>query len=649
MPYSIHVYNRANSSRSEQLQNATGIQFRRSNRGTEEIRFSVPRDDTQISLLTHGIVVRVYETETETDLAVGQISGIINLGNGPLVQFEAEGLWARMATVVFPTDYVLSGDISSADNALRLTQAYDIRRITSTNPSDATHDGDEMVSWDGNSAGTTQEKAAKTNTITWDIVREDATEDATGSLTLDGTSDNDGDGINEIPPFSASGTYESPFYDFVSAPDDTDRLRFDGQYDEGEVTWAVATFAALTDARTFPAASAATFPGGVGEDLTGLTARRFMAVEFTLAANDSARKTPAVFWFELITRRDISGISAGTIVSQTVEDNFTVGGLSLVAALEQIAESYDLEWRVQGDGTVDMQAKPASGAVGATWGTDRRDTYHLIEGHHCNLVNYEKDDGKLVNYLIATGTGAGGNALTIIAQDATSQTSFGMRQAVVGFNADTMAELKTEADAYLSEFKDPRVSMVLEVGETPDEQVPVFAPGDLISVSSFLNKNHDGADIAEDFRILEETRTATDGGIRVRLRLENKPAPFMEELGETLDHLGNAVENSIERSQMGIAITPERSDGAIYDEDVLLDFTPFEDASGAYVVTIEDTTAGQFYGPEESATVVRVVDYRILERTLTIRYERTSGSNAYKAHIFWWANGRIYRGSRVGR
>lgn len=648
MPYQIHLYNRANAAKTGILLNATGIEFTRTNRGTEEVRFNVPRDDAQISSLTHGAVVRVYETETATDLAVGQVSGVVDLGINPLVAFEAEGLWARLAGALFPADYVLSGDISGAENKLRLTQSYDFRRITSVLPDDSTHDGNELCSWRGYTASVSAGlKAALTTAILWDIVREDATEDATGSLTLEGAVDSDGDGHKEVPPYSGAGVYESPIYDFGSVVDDMDRLRFDGVYGDSEVKWSVETFSS-TVSRVFPAAQFPTFPAGVGEDITGLTDRQFFAVRFEFTPNDAARLTPAIFWFEVIARRDIEGVSAGTFVSQTVEDNFTVGGQSLLAALDQITASYDLEWRIQDDGTVDIQARPAAGAVGATWGTDRRATYHLIEGHHCNLASFEKDDTELVNYLIATGTGAGGNALTIIKQDSTSQAAYGVRQTEVGFNVDTMLELKTEADAHIADYKDPRVSMVLDVEDTPDGTWS-FAPGDLISVSSVLNQGHDGADIAEDFRILEETRRATDGGVRVQLRLENKSAPFMEELGGRLGALENAVEQSIERSQQGLVITPQRNDGNIYDEDVLLDFTPFEDAVGAVVLSIEDTTAGTFYGPEESATVVRVIDWRVLERTLTIRYERTSGSNNYKAHILWWASGRIYRGSRVGR
>tara|TARA_Y100000310_G_scaffold232390_1_gene235204 strand:- start:18977 stop:20917 length:1941 start_codon:yes stop_codon:yes gene_type:complete len=645
MPYKIDIYDRTNSTKTDQLQSATGITFTRDIRGTREIRFRIARDDDQLSVCALGTVVRVYESETSTDLAVGEIAGTVSLGSRPEVTFTAEGLWRRLASVVFPADYVLVGDISSAENKLRLTQSYDFRRITAVDP--ASHDGDEIVSWDGLAAGTTQEKAAKTNTITWDIVKEGSTEDATGSLTLDGTSDNDGDGINEIPPFSASGTYESPFYDFVTAPDDVDRLRFDGSYDEGTVQWAVNTFPTLVTARTFGAPAAPTFPGGEGEDITALTAQRFMAVEFTLTTNDATRETPAVFWFELICRRDIDGISAGTVVSQTLEDNFTVGGMSLVAVLDAIGDSYGLEWRIQTDGTLDVQTKPASGAVGATWGTDRRSGTHLVEGRHGNILAYDLNTDQQVNYLIATGTGVGGNAITVIKQDASSQSTYGLHQAEVGFNVDTIAELATEAATYLTAHKDPAKTMTFDVIVTPD-RVWEFAPGDLITVSSALNQDHTGADIAEDLRIIEETRTATDGGVNVRLRLESKPDPFMEHLGGRLGRLENAVENSIERTTQGRTITPERTDGAIYDEDILLDFSPFEEGSDGVVLAIEDTTAGQFYGPEESATVVRVVDRRVTERTLTIRYQRTAGANNYKAHILWWASGRIYRGSRVG-
>jgi|APSaa5957512622_1039677.scaffolds.fasta_scaffold22699_2 hypothetical protein len=647
MPYQIHVYNSGNASRADILVNATDVEFTRTNSGTREIRFAIPRDDAQISLLTHGTVVRAYETETETDHAVGQIAGVISLGPQGFVRYEAEGLSARLADTEFPADYVLSGDISSVENTKRLTQSYDYRRITSTTPSDITHDANELCSWNGYLASAnSSDYLLLSGAIVWDLIREDATEDATGTLTLAGASDDDGDGINEIPPYSGSGVYESPIYDWGSAVDDMDVLRFDGSYDEQEVKWSVETYIAIAG-RSFPVAQFPTFPSGAGEDITGLLDRRYFAVRFEFSPNDATRKTPAIYWFEVIARRDIPGITQGTVVSQTVEDNFTVGGMTLLAVLDRIAESYGLEWRVRLTGEVDVQTEPATGAVGATWGTDRRDTYHLIEGHHVNITAYDRDDEDLVNYLVATGTGAGGNAITVVLQDATSQGDYGLRQKTVAFNVDTMTELKTEADAYLAANKDPRESMVLDVYDTPDGLMS-FAPGDLVSVSSFLNTDHDGNDIAKDFRILEENRRATDGGVRVRLRLENKPKPFLEDLGVQLAGLKNAVADSIERTQQGVNITPERTTSSIYDEDVLLDFTPSEESSGAVILQIEDTTSGLFYSPEESLTVVRIVDIRVLERTLTIRYERTSGTHKYKAHINWWASGRIYRPSRVG-
>lgn len=647
MPYQIHHFNRPNSAKLDILINATAIEFTRNNRGTQEIGFQIPRDDAQMSLLTHGAVVRVYESELDTYLALGQISGVISLGAEGLVTFEAEGLWARLATVVFPENYVIEGNISGAENKGRLTQSYDFRRVTSVLPDDATHDGNERTSWRGYTAsGASTLKALLSGAILWDIVREDATEDASGSLTLEGTTDEDGDGHKEIKPFSGSGAYESPIYDFGSAVDDMDRLRFGGSYSEQEVKWSVETFVG-TGSRVFPAAQFPTFPDGVGEDLTGLLDRRYFAVRFEFTPNDAARQSPAIFWFEVIGRRDIEGISAGTFASQTVEDNFTVGGETLLAILDRIGASYDLEWRVDGSGVVDVQAIPASGAVGATWGTDRRDTYHFVEGIHCNITAYEKDDGRLTNYLIAQGTGAGGNSITTIKQDASSIGDHGLRQSFVGFNVDTALELDGEADNYLAEFKDPRANMVVDVFTTPNGLYS-FEPGDLVSVSSFLNQNHDGNDIQVDYRIIEEIRRATPEGIKIQLRLENKPEPFFEDLGGRLDDLTNSVGDSIQHTQQGRIITPQRTDGSIYDEDIHLGFTPTEEASGAVVLAIEDITAGTFYGPEESLTVVRVVDVRVLERTLTVRYERTSGANTYKAHILWWTSGRVYRPSRVG-
>jgi hypothetical protein len=122
----------------------------------------------------------------------------------------------------------------------------------------------------------------------------------------------------------------------------------------------------------------------------------------------------------------------------------------------------------------------------------------------------------------------------------------------------------------------------------------------------------------------------------------------MEDLGGMIDDLQNAVENAIEHTQTGLIITPERSDAAIYDEDIHLGFTPSEEASGAVVLSVEDTTAGVFYGPEEGNVVIRVVGVRVLERTLTIRYERVSGVNQYKAHILWWSSGQVFRPSQIG-
>jgi len=648
--YAVYRYNSTNTALVDIISEATEIRFSRDNEGTERIEFNLARNDVDTSTVAIGTVLRIHDTVLDEDLATGIVAGSLDFGNRGFVRIQAVGARILLGAVTFPAGYVLSGDISDIDNRNRLSQSYDWRLITAV--SITNWDGNEVVSFDGDPGGSTQEKHSLTRAIVWNISETGEDIDSGGILTLLGNTDHDGDGIDETQPYTSPGTYASPFLDLVSSPTEFDRLRFGFDGAGGDVEYRINSYSTIGAARTFGGSTLTVAdPQGVGADITALTTNRYVALELTLSSDDPDSYSPVVRWIQIIARRSIDGITAMTsIPSVELEDQLNVGGQSLLQALQSLTESENLEFRIDVDGNLEIQAIPASGSIGTVWGSNRTDEFILADGTNCTITSYTTDDSKLANYVVAVGTGGEDDALRVIVQDSTSQSTYGLHQVVVRFNEDTIAGLKTAADAYLADWKDPRKELRVRV--TPvkgdDDTVWTFAPGDTVRVTSGRLTNHDGDDIDETARIINESRSITDAGeLIVDIALESQRQKFLKTLVRKLGSLEDGVGRSIERTENDTFVTPERADGAIYSETIALDFTPT--SVSASILEIQDTTAGAYYTAHGSATQIEIVGPpHIGERSLTIRYGRVAGANNYRATIIWSASGRTTRAEGLG-
>ena len=551
MPQSRYVVSRwdaINEAQTGFIANATDVNLHWTNAGTDAIDFLLPRNDSDIANLVQGITVRVRDNVRDTDVASGRVTGVIDLGVGQdFIRVHAEGFHAALATALFPPGFIFSGDISSAVNKLRLTQSYDWRTITAKNP--AGFDGDEIVSFDGDSTAETNLKVGGTNYLIWNVVESGEDTDSAAVLQVVGTTDEDGDGLNESQPYSTSAEYESPFYDFkseIAATDEEyDRLRFD-HVGQGTVTTEAATFtgSGASHTRTFAGSPASVGdPKGVGYDLTALTGHRYIAVYFKLVPGEEEQYSPLIRWFQIVSRRILGGVKAGTFPSVDIEDQVSVRGQSLLQGINAICGSNDLEWRLQVDGTLDIQTIPASGSPGGTWGATSDDEFTLVEGIHCEIEEFNQDDSELVNYLIARGTGSEEDRIECVVQDITSQTTYGLFQQIADFNEDTVEGLNAAADSWLADHKDPRKTMTIRVFKTPkNDDKFEFNPGDIIRVVSHESLNHSGAAIDETLRIVEDSRVELGGDFLIRLTLESQRRQFTSDISQQIGGLWSSTE-----------------------------------------------------------------------------------------------------------
>ena len=643
MALQIHRYTVSGTTwtRQDALLEATGISFERGINGTDSITFSLPRGSAKIADLTHGAFVRVHDTDLATDLAAGRISGRISLTPSRGVQFQASGLFVLLAEQEFPPEYIIKGDISSADNKARLTRSFDWRRVTAT--AAGTFDGNEIVNFQGDSSAYPNNSTAKLAAcVLYDIVEGSEVEDAMGALIVIGTT-NDAAGFQVVHPYSASGLYESPFLDFQTAPTAWDVLRVGvnrGQLSELEVQ-----FEPYTDTSTRAVASGGVTvadPQGFGHDITGETAARFAEVKLELVPTEDDR-SPVVHWYEVVATRAIDGIVAGTFVSVDIEDNLSVGGQTPLRALDQITQQYDLEYQVQIDGTVDVQASPTTATTGITWGSDRRSDLSFVEGVNVDIVDYSLDDSDLANYVAAEGTGAGGDKLAVIVQDSTSQTTYGVRARSVGFNEDTIGELQTEAADFLAERKDPRRFMRVQVRES---RLWDIVPGDLITVHSDLNTDHTGARISRDFRVIRDRRVQTPNGVSVQIDLETRRDRFFHEQARRDADIDQRVSASIDRIDKGSIQTETITDGALHEYTVPLDFTPVD--AHAEAIQLYDASLGAWYNSLGGATQAEVAYVRLRERAIVIGVKRFAGGDNFQVRLTWTAWGHNFKSGAFG-
>ncbi len=676
--FAVTRWNAANDLQIALVPNATNVSVQRNIGGTDSFSFLIPRNDPDVANLAHGTVLRVRDTmlrstltfydlqqysfvELEeftfeqlgsglSDIASGRVAGVIDLGDGEWVRVNVEGFRSALATALFPPGFVLSGNISTAANKLRLTQRYDWRHVTAAEP--AGFDGDEIVSWIGDTGGTAQQQYLVTDALVWEVVESGADNDSAAALMVLGqTSDSDGNFV--LAPYNTFGQYASPFYDFKTAfsgNGEYDRVRLDIVGDTGTVRMTAATFKSASSDRMFPVSPGEVAdPQGVGHDLTALSPDRYIAVYIDMAPELPLLKdTPVVRWFQIIGRRDIPGVRAGTFPSGDLEDQLSVAGQSLLQVLDGICGAHHLEWRLQVDGTLDVQTIPQEGYAGSVWGDQRTADCTFVEGIHCAIESYEEDDSNLVNYLVAQGTGGQDNQIEVVVQDTTSQSDYGLFQKIVQFNEDTIAGLKVAADDYLATYSSPDKRMTIRVRDTPahDDQFD-FEPGDTVRVVSRYLLGHDGETIDETLRIVEDEREEIGGDLSVRLTLNKQRHRMTADLAAELDGLWQASERSVQRSDSGSFWTPERTDGAVYTETILLDFTPTH--ADADAIELYDATSGNFYSPHGGTTQAEVLDVLYGERKFVIRYARTSGSDSYQLRVHWNCIGRVLLSGTLAR
>jgi len=404
-----------------------------------------------------------------------------------------------------------------AQNVARLLQRFDVRRITAASTTASGLWGDEILSFDG--FGSDNQRGAYVNTESINLSPASDPSDDGGAVVLTQSG-----GV-----YASSGTYVTPFMDFKSAPTAFDRLRYGYDPAKGSVRYRIASFANLTDARTFSGSPVEeTQPRGVGVDLSGLVARRYVAVEFTLSTSDT-HVTPALEFVEVTARRALPGILVPTSVPSVPMGWLDVGGRSLYVVLEQVCDRFGLEYRLAADGTVEFQEEPAPGALGSVWGVDRRNTATFVEGVHGNIRRLVQDDVELANAVLALGLGEGGNRLLCVVEDAASQAAYGLRQVVWEGSEMSLSDLKARADALLARRKEPTMRLEFDVVATPNGRAE-FAPGDLVRVVSRHRRGVDGNPLDLSLRLLRETREETPSGERIRLECGMKARPLTEGL-----------------------------------------------------------------------------------------------------------------------
>ena len=128
------------------------------------------------------------------------------------VGYAAQGVISKLASVTFPPEYVMTGNISSEDNKARMTSRFVFRRVT-TSSADANTawDGRGALSWNGSSvSGAPEEKTASLSNTTLNIMAMVDFDDGQGVLSLAGATSNNG---VQQPPYQTSGTYVSPYID----------------------------------------------------------------------------------------------------------------------------------------------------------------------------------------------------------------------------------------------------------------------------------------------------------------------------------------------------------------------------------------------------------------------------------------------------
>lgn len=702
---------------SDVLSDVSNVTFERSNRGTESIRFTISRDHPRLSSLVLGRQIKVHDTVADADLARGIISGTFDLGDKESITVTCRGFITRLSDHVYPPEHIITGSLNTSKD--RFVQSYDWRKVTSLTPADSTFDGKSLLSFKGDLASGVagmiwRVNQGATNMMAWDV-HTDSDEDSAGVIGPTGV-DSSTDGHLNDPPFGANAVYEAPYLDFVTpsaidavVPTTWDRLRVGGYWNEDtEVQYVFSAHPTTATARSAVSGWAQiSDPEGVGQDISGVATDRMAEVKFLLTPIARTGPQISVAWFMVTARSAIDNIISGTWSHKTVSDNITVGGKTLLSSIDDLADSYNLEYQMTVDGKVHLQSVPFDGqwvlhldssaagftldetasnpgpndtvtitkkglddpnhvvvsnwspqisptltgtvitgasslntatvnkvSVGSAWGDDLRQTYTFVDGIHCNITKFAEDDTSMANYISMRGSGAGANATEVLVQDDSSQNTYGLRQRVLSINEQTMVGLKEQADDMLARYKDPIKSMTITVLKTPNNTYD-FEPGDRVRVVSRKLKDHSNNYIELDLRIQRETRTFSDGIVKIELVLENNPArstSFTSNIHKLLRRMGKAGSEAIKFFYAGTIETPNINSGSVQDFEQHTGWAP--SGVSAWITEVQDGDGtAQWYSGRGGPITAEVVTEKPTSDGALIGIIRTSGTGSYAARI----------------
>ena len=683
--YVIHLYDSDNGTRAGTVEDFSSLTIVKGISGVESVEIVFPINSASTQKFQHGQVFRVHEpgwvdptngSITGKDHASAIVSGPVDYARGDVVTIRATGMIARLADAYFPDEYLLTGTLQA--NRTRFVRRFDSRVITAgalpVGPEGI--EGDEILVFNQPGIG-----GATASNVTI------SEREATGE-------DYESGGYVILTDQDSPGTYDSPLMDFTTTVTAWDRLFFDGGWmnrtdgsPKEEITYRAASVSDIyaTPSFTGTTGTEPTDPAGLGEDVSGVSADRFFAVELQFNAFYATddQYNPYVDYVMVTAQRAFANFDAASgdwPTAVDLERGREVGGMSLIQALSSICEVNGYEYRLldpdSGQGTTDhllqVQQIPNTGAIGTVWGTDRTSRYMIVDGKHCAFERLELDDSNLVNYVEAIGTGAGRNALRTVVQDIPSQTEYGVRPRRYQTSKQTLSELLPEARNFLTFFKEPQVMLQVNVRSTPDGTFD-FAPGDLIRVLSPMRNFARGASMKaleayvlgysglekftlreleglgartlyrENLRIIRETRRVDQEGVSIVLSLENKPRSIVEQLQQRLRSLEEGTRNSVKALRSGEDIVGQFSDGDVHTHTIHLDFTPSGSSSHITEIIDED---GNGTTQDGGVVTVKLVNQppRLGQNKIEIDFQRTAVAGGYTGEynlrLQWSAWGR---------
>lgn len=685
--YTIHLYDHDNGTKTAVIEDFASLSVVRTVQGTEAVEIQFSADAENAKRFQHGQVFRVHEPRwvspatgaiTGRDICSAMVAGPVDYAEDQLVTVRAAGMIARLADNVFPPEYLLTGTLQS--NRTRFVRRHDSRTITADGWEAGTDTmpvgkwNDEILAWNLPNPGGSVFQNTKVDS-----------RESTGE-------DYDSGGYVTLSDDASPGTYQTPHIDFVTAPGAWDRLWFDGGWqnrsdDPGEeVLYRVTSVPALGTAFSF--SGAALEPGldvaGLGIDVSGVTVNRYFGVEFQMASFWAGTNQPPYVDYLMVNAVRVETNFTVQLADWPTAVDFTlaprdVGGMSVIEALSAICDSHGYEYRLTdpntGDGTTNhllqVQLIPDPGAVGTVWGTDRTNQYALVDAKHCIFTRLSVDDSDLCNYVEAVGTGAGRNASRVVVQDSPSQSAYGVRVRRYQTSKQTIPELLDAARAYIAFYKEPLVSLEVEVYDTPDGTMN-WAPGDLIRVMSPQRNIARSASLSaleeyvlgkfglemftlsqleglgshqlfrESMRIMREERRLGPEGDVIRLTLENKPRGIIEQFDLRMAQLEENTRQSVKAHRSGVDVIGQFSDALVHTDTVHLDFTP-DDAEAHILEIIDENGNGstQFGGVVE---VVIPTPVRLGQDKIEIDVQRTAVAGGYtgtySVRLAWTATGR---------